>query len=195
MSAAERSLRGQIASHESWARTENPSARTAPARKAALDRFEKEVDPDGTLPPAERAKRAQHKRQAYFKRLALKSAQARRRRGVCQHGSDFGSAGVCYDAPVRDAAVEHDPGRATSERRHEAGPAGRGAGDDEPPRRRVTSCQVRPSGRRAERGRLVIHDERQVRAVSAWAVALQEQLPRVAEIFATSAISYPYTKV
>ena len=45
-----------------------------------LDKFEQQVDPDGVLPPAERAQRAEHARKAYFKRLALKSAQARRRR-------------------------------------------------------------------------------------------------------------------
>lgn len=78
---AEKSLRGQIAAHESWARTENRSARTANARKAAFDRFEREVDPNGELTPAERTKRAEHARKAYFARLALKSAQARRRRG------------------------------------------------------------------------------------------------------------------
>jgi hypothetical protein len=46
-----------------------------------LDKFEKQVDPEGTLPPQERAKRAENARKAYFARLALKSAQARRRRG------------------------------------------------------------------------------------------------------------------
>ncbi|BBY60227.1 hypothetical protein [Mycolicibacterium sarraceniae] len=76
----ERSLRAQIAAHESWAKTENRSARTAPARKALLDKFERQVDPHGTLTPAERATRAEHARKAYFKRLALKSAQARRNR-------------------------------------------------------------------------------------------------------------------
>ena len=45
----ERSLLGQIAAHESWAHTDDRAARTAPARKAALDRFEREVDPEGTL--------------------------------------------------------------------------------------------------------------------------------------------------
>ncbi|WP_204807771.1 hypothetical protein [Mycobacterium riyadhense] len=79
-SPVERTLAAKIAAHESWARTENRSARTAPARKAALDRFEREVDPGGALPPVERAKRAEHARKAYFARLALKSAQARRRR-------------------------------------------------------------------------------------------------------------------
>lgn len=80
-SPSEKSLRGQIAAHESWARTPDRPARTANARKAALDRFELEVDPNGELTPAERAKRAENARKAYFARLALKSAQARRRRG------------------------------------------------------------------------------------------------------------------
>jgi hypothetical protein len=78
---AERVLRSQIAAHESWARTEDRTARTANARKAMLDKFEEQVDPDGELTPAERAKRAENARKAHFKRLALKSAQARRRRG------------------------------------------------------------------------------------------------------------------
>jgi hypothetical protein len=61
----------QIAAHESWANTENRSARTAPAR-AALD--QKFLDAAG----GDRV-RAAHLRKAHFARLALKSAQARRR--------------------------------------------------------------------------------------------------------------------
>jgi hypothetical protein len=80
LTPSERSLRSQIAVHESWARTPDRAARTANARRAALDRFERQVDPEGALLPAERAKRAEHARKAYFARLALKSAQARRRR-------------------------------------------------------------------------------------------------------------------
>ena len=76
----QRSLRARIASHESWARTPDASARTAPGRKAFLDRFERQVDPNGELSPAERARRAEHARKAYFARLALKSARARRAR-------------------------------------------------------------------------------------------------------------------
>ena len=78
--AADRSLIARLAAHESWARTIDPSARTEPARRALLDRFEREVDPDGVLEPAERARRAAHARKAYFTRLALRSAQARRRK-------------------------------------------------------------------------------------------------------------------
>lgn len=74
----ERTLRSSIAAHESWANTHDRSARTAPARAALMAKFEHEVDPDGKLPPDERARRAEHKRRAYFQRLALKSARARR---------------------------------------------------------------------------------------------------------------------
>ena len=77
--ASERVLRSRVAAHESWARTPDRAARTAPAREAMLDRFEREVDPNGELTPAERARRAGHARKAYFTRLSLKSAQARRR--------------------------------------------------------------------------------------------------------------------
>jgi hypothetical protein len=78
-SPSDRSLAASIAAHESWARTEDPTARTAPARAAFLDRFERQVDPDGVLSASERARRAAHARKAYFTRLALKSAQARRK--------------------------------------------------------------------------------------------------------------------
>ena len=76
-----RSLRARLAAHEKWAQTPDASAATAPARAAFLDRFEREVDPEGALAPQERARRAEHARKAYFVRLALKSAQARRNGG------------------------------------------------------------------------------------------------------------------
>lgn len=75
----ERSQVASIAAHESWARTPDRSARTAKARAALMAKFETDVDPEGTLPPAERSRRAEHLRKAYFARLALKSARSRRR--------------------------------------------------------------------------------------------------------------------
>lgn len=75
--AAERSLIGSIGANTSWANTGDRAARTAPAREAFLARFEREVDPDGVLAPAERARRAEHARKAHFARLALASARAR----------------------------------------------------------------------------------------------------------------------
>ena len=63
----------------SWQNTADPTARTAPARAAFLDRFARQVDPDGVLSPADRARRAEHARKAYFLDLAAKSVNARRR--------------------------------------------------------------------------------------------------------------------
>jgi hypothetical protein len=76
----QRRLRASIAAHTSWAKTEDPSARTRNARAAFDERFEREVDPEGVLPPEERAKRAKNARKAYFAKLAFESAKARRAR-------------------------------------------------------------------------------------------------------------------
>jgi hypothetical protein len=69
--ASERQLRASIAAHESWANTSNRSARTAPARAALDQKFLDAADGDPV--------RAAHLRKAHFARLALKSAQSRRR--------------------------------------------------------------------------------------------------------------------
>jgi hypothetical protein len=74
-----RILRARIAACERWAREPDRRAATAPARAGLELRFAREVDPDGTLSPLELAKRIKSAKQAYFSRLALKSAQARRR--------------------------------------------------------------------------------------------------------------------
>lgn len=69
---SERRILGQLAAHTSWAKTQNRPARTAPARKKFEDSFLAEADGD--------PQRAESLRKAYFARLALKSAQARRHR-------------------------------------------------------------------------------------------------------------------
>lgn len=71
MSNAERSLRSSIAAHESWANTVDRNGRTAAARAAMDARFLAQAGGDPI--------RAEHLRKAYFKRLALKSAQSRRK--------------------------------------------------------------------------------------------------------------------
>jgi hypothetical protein len=76
------SLANRIGALVSWAGTADPAARTAPGRERFLSRFEREVDPGGTLPPEERARRAEYARRAYFLKLALKSAQARRKKAA-----------------------------------------------------------------------------------------------------------------
>ena len=64
--------------HTSWARTADRTARTQPGRDKFERRFDLEVDPDGVLDPADRARRAAHARTAYFKRMAASSALKRR---------------------------------------------------------------------------------------------------------------------
>ncbi len=95
-----RSLISSLAAHESWANTSDRAARTAPGRAAMMAKFEAEVDPEGVLPEAERRIRAEHKRKAYFQRLALKSAQARRHRAQA----------AALDAEVAQAEAELDGG-------------------------------------------------------------------------------------
>lgn len=72
-------MRGRIGGL-ALAATHDPHAYTAAARAAALSRFDRLVDPDSNLPPAERARRAEAARRLYFAQLAYKSAIARRRR-------------------------------------------------------------------------------------------------------------------
>ena len=78
LTSAERTMRARLAAHRVHAKV-NSSEHTKPARKAFFERFENEVDPDRTLPKEERLRRAERAKKAYFTRLALKSAQARRR--------------------------------------------------------------------------------------------------------------------
>jgi hypothetical protein len=73
-----KNINSRIAAEISWAHTADRSARTRPAREAFLKRFEKEVDPDGTLPPEERLQRAEHAKRAYMLQLAKRSLSARK---------------------------------------------------------------------------------------------------------------------
>lgn len=76
----DRSMAARIAAHTRWAKTVDRAAATAPARAALERKFEREADPDGVLPPDELSKRVENLRTAYFTRMALRSAQGRRRR-------------------------------------------------------------------------------------------------------------------
>lgn len=80
----QRSLRARLAAYSLHAKVDSRE-HTVPARAAFLGRFETEVDPDGVLPEAERQRRAECAKRAYFLRLALASARARQaRRGPQQ---------------------------------------------------------------------------------------------------------------
>lgn len=74
----ERVLAGRNGAHKSWAQTQDRTARTENARRAADERFERQVDPDGVLPPKERAKRAKSARAAFYAEIQRRSAAARR---------------------------------------------------------------------------------------------------------------------
>jgi hypothetical protein len=83
----QRVLRSRAAAFVQWSREGDRTARTATARAAFLDRFERQVDPAGELDPAERARRAAYARRAYFNALALKSSRARAARKPGGDGS------------------------------------------------------------------------------------------------------------
>jgi hypothetical protein len=48
LTPSERSLRARVAAHTRWAQTPDRAAATASARQVFLDRFDREVDPDGS---------------------------------------------------------------------------------------------------------------------------------------------------
>ncbi len=75
---AAKDINRRIAAEISWSRTNDRSARTRPARQKFLQRFEREVDPDGVLPPEERLRRAEHAKRAYMLRLAKRAVAARK---------------------------------------------------------------------------------------------------------------------
>ena len=77
LSPREAALRGRIGAYVLHSRRD-PRHTTANARAAFLERFEHEVDPDRVLPLLERQRRERAARKAYFARLALLSARARR---------------------------------------------------------------------------------------------------------------------
>jgi hypothetical protein len=81
LTPSERIMNARRAAHLLHA-TVDPKKHTEAARAKALERFEREADPDGVLPIAERKRRAEHLKKAYFQGLALKSSKARRLRKV-----------------------------------------------------------------------------------------------------------------
>jgi hypothetical protein len=71
-------LRGKHAALIRWSR-EDPTEQAYRGQAGLMARFEKEVDPDGTLSPAERRRRAEAARRAHMALLSLKSSRARGR--------------------------------------------------------------------------------------------------------------------
>lgn len=79
-----RVLYGRMGAHKLHAMHDSREL-TAPGRRAFLSRFEREVDPAGSLPVGERARRAAHARKAYFTGLAAQSAASRAKKRTAGH--------------------------------------------------------------------------------------------------------------
>jgi hypothetical protein len=76
---AQVSLRAQFAANTRWSR-EDPAANAERGQAGLVARFEREVDPDGLLDPAERERRVECAKKAHFQRLAFASSKARARK-------------------------------------------------------------------------------------------------------------------
>ena len=96
-------LAGRLGAHTQHARHDARQT-TARAREAFLRRFLEQVDPESLLPEAERRLRAEHARRAYFARLAMLSAQARRRRKSRSSDND-GLADGAGQPPLNEPRV------------------------------------------------------------------------------------------
>ena len=83
--------RGRLGAHAAHSRND-PRAMTAAARGAFLSSFERQADPDGILPVAERMRRAEHLKRAHFLRMALKSGATRKARAGRRLASKSGAA-------------------------------------------------------------------------------------------------------
>lgn len=78
LTSSERSQRAKIAAHARWAQ-HDPNAHALKMQAALRAKFEREADPDGALPEAERQRRAEQLYKAHMARLAFASAKARRK--------------------------------------------------------------------------------------------------------------------
>lgn len=95
MSAAtERSLQARMAAHASWANTPDRAARTAPAHAGLEARIAREYGIPDDLPPDEYARRLQSARKAWYAKLALKSAKARRKARELAAEADTADVGL-----------------------------------------------------------------------------------------------------
>lgn len=74
----ERAMRARIAADTRWAIEPDRSKATSPARAGMRRKFELQVDPDGTMPPAEVERRVNSLMRAHMTRMSLAAAKARR---------------------------------------------------------------------------------------------------------------------
>ena len=80
MTREQRQMNARIGALESWSRTTDRAARTAPGTKASpasVEYWLTKLDPDGVMSPGDRQKAAENARRAHMLRLAQRSAAAR----------------------------------------------------------------------------------------------------------------------
>ena len=77
MTPEERSLRARMGGYAVAAKYDTREV-TRPARDAFMAKFDKQVDPDGKLPEAERERRAQAAMQLHMRQLAWRRWKPRR---------------------------------------------------------------------------------------------------------------------
>lgn len=93
LTPAGRSTHSRVANYARWAKAD-PVAGTQKAREAFLSHFERQVDPEGHLDPAERSRRAESARSAYFTKLVLQRHKAAARRRGATKTSGWKPRGV-----------------------------------------------------------------------------------------------------
>jgi hypothetical protein len=77
LTAEQRTQRARLAALTRWSR-EDPGETARRGQAGLLAKFERQVDPESRLMPAERVRRAQAARRAHMVGLAYKSSIARR---------------------------------------------------------------------------------------------------------------------
>lgn len=83
------STQARAAAHASWAKTPDRAARTAKAREAAVAKFERGVDPDNTMSPADRRKAAVNAQKAHMYAMSQKGVDKRKaKRAAKQRPAD-----------------------------------------------------------------------------------------------------------
>ena len=100
-----RILSARIAAAERWGRTADRSAATAPGRAGLRAKFEREADPDGTLDPVERARRADHLQRAHMLRMSLAAKRSRRNAAELVAEAERQEAALAQQGGDPDAAA------------------------------------------------------------------------------------------
>jgi hypothetical protein len=90
-----RALVAQIAAAERWGRETDRTAATEPMRAGLRAKYAAQVDPDGTLAPAELERRVDHLVHAHMLRMSLaakKAKAARKTKQAVEAGGPRGAA-------------------------------------------------------------------------------------------------------